>query len=320
MQLDPYGTIAFIPGIICILLAIQWGGATYPWSSARIIVLFVLGGLLIIAFVGIQFWQQENATVPPRIMNNRSIACAFLFVSVIAGSMMTMVYFIPLWFQAIKGVSAVRSGIDTLPMVLSLVTAVIASGIFVSKVGYYVPPMLLGPCFMAVGAGLLTTFKVDTPVAKWIGYQILYGIGLGMGMQQASMAAQAVLPQRDVAIGVSLMFFGQSLGGAVFVAIGEAVFANHLANALRGIPGLDAKAISQVGATQLRSFVKPSDLPTVLVDYNAALTKTFLVALVVGTLGIFPAMGMEWISVKKGHNAPGSKKDESVVSDEPKEV
>lgn len=76
---DPFGTAVFMPAIICLLLALQWGGTRYPWSSGRIIALFVLFGVLIIPFIIIQFIQKENATLPPRIMKQRSVASACFY-------------------------------------------------------------------------------------------------------------------------------------------------------------------------------------------------------------------------------------------------
>lgn len=66
-ELDLLGTAVFIPGIICLLLALQWGGTKHPWSDGRIIALFVLFGIFIIAFVAIQIWKGDAATVPPSI-------------------------------------------------------------------------------------------------------------------------------------------------------------------------------------------------------------------------------------------------------------
>lgn len=212
--------------------------------------------------------------------------------------MITMIYFIPLWFQAIKGVSAVQSGINCLPLVLSLVIAAIMSGGFISKTGWYNPWLFACSTLMSIGAGLITTFQTDTGSSKWIGYQILFGIGLGMGMQQASTAAQAVLAKKDVSTGVSLMFFSQSLGGALFVCIGQAVFENALANELASIAGIDPLLVIMTGATELWNVIAVRDLPAVLVAYNGALSKAFIVALAAASFSIVPALGIEWKNVK----------------------
>lgn len=186
VKLDPVGTAVFLPGIVCLLLALQWGGTTYPWSNARVIVLLILAAILLIAFVYFQFRTGDNATVPIRIISQRSIAAGCYFSIILPGTMFIAIYYLPLWFQAIKGVSAVQSGIDTIPLVLSLVVGSIIAGALTSKTGYYVPQMLVCSVILSIGAGLLTTLKLDTNSAHWIGYQVIFGFGLGFGMQQPS--------------------------------------------------------------------------------------------------------------------------------------
>jgi hypothetical protein len=317
IRLDPLGTLFFLPAMICILLALQWGGVTYPWSSGRIIALFVVGGLALIAFIGIQIWRQETATIPPRIAKQRSIAAGTFFCAFVGGSMITMLYSIAIWFQAIKGTSAVKSGIDTIPMVLSLVVAAILSGGTVRNTGHYVPFMYLSAICMSIGAGLITTFEPDTNHSKWIGYQVLLGFGIGVGMQQGSMAAQNVLKQADVPIGISMMFFAQSFGGAVFVAIGQAIFDNHLSSHLREVPGLDIRSIVNSGATELRKVIPADKLGQVIAIYNEALRKEFIVATAASCCLIFAAAAMEWrqIEVVPRGAAPKAKESSEDVAE-----
>lgn len=85
--------------IICLLLALQWGGSKYPWGEGRIIALFVLFGVLLIAFIAIQFWKQDNATVPPRVLKQRSVASGALFSVTLGAAFFIFVYYLPIWFQ-----------------------------------------------------------------------------------------------------------------------------------------------------------------------------------------------------------------------------
>jgi EmrB/QacA subfamily drug resistance transporter len=298
-QLDPIGTFFFLPGIVCLLLALQWGGSKYAWSNGRIIALLILFAILIIAFIAVQLWKKENATVPPHIMKQRSIISGTWY-SIFAGSaMMLMVYFIPIWFQAIKAASAVKSGIMNLPLVLSLVLSSIITGALVTRFGYYTPFLIGSAIIMSIGAGLITTFTTHTGHAKWIGYQFMFGYGLGMGMQQSSMAAQTCLAKKDVPTGVSLILFAQSMGGAIFVSVGQNVLTNKLVSGLRNVTSLDPETIVNTGATAIRNIVDSKDLPTVLVAYNNALTKVFTVAVAVSCLTFLGVLTMEWKSVKK---------------------
>lgn len=93
--------------------------------------------------------------------------------------------------QVVQGASAVDSGIYTLPLVLSLVVASIIAGGITTKIGYYVPAMLLSPCMLAIGQGLMSTFRVNESSSHWVGYQFIAGFGLGLGMQAPGLASQS---------------------------------------------------------------------------------------------------------------------------------
>ena len=300
VQFDPYGTAVFIPGVVCLLLALQWGGTQYAWSSARVIVLLTLFGLLISFFVFVQFWKRDKATVPPRILRQRSMASASFFAACLGGSFFTFIYFSPIWFQAIKGVSATQSGIMNLPLILGLVVMSIATGGAITAIGYYTPAMYCSTILMSIGAGLLTTFETTTGHSKWIGYQIIYGFGVGFGMQQPIIAAQTVLPLADVPMGTSIIVFTQILGGAIFISVAQNVFSNQLvANLRTAVPNLNPGIVLQTGATNLKDAIPKEFLHGTLIAYNKALTQTWYVGVALACLSCIGAAGMEWKSVKQ---------------------
>ncbi|RAO64648.1 uncharacterized protein BHQ10_000660 [Talaromyces amestolkiae] len=305
-QLDPFGTATFLPGMICLLLALTWGGETYPWNNGRIIALFILSGVLLIAFVLIQAWKGETASVPPRIAKKRTMMAGFFFTFCLGGSMMVVVYYLPVWFQAIKGASAVKSGIMNIPLVLSLVLGSIIAGASVTNLGYFTPFMIAGSVVMSIGAGLLTTFTTTTGHSKWIGYQVILGLGIGMGMQQSSVAAQTILERKDVPTGASIMMLAQSLGGSIFLAVAQTIFTNGLSDNLRTeVQGPDApdiiNSIIAAGATGFRSLpeLTSENLAAILSAYNKALTNTFYVCVGLASASIIGALATEWVSVKK---------------------
>ncbi|KAK3353997.1 major facilitator superfamily domain-containing protein [Lasiosphaeria hispida] len=315
-RLDPLGTTLFLPAIISLLLALQWGGTTHPWRSPTIIALLVLSPTLLLAFVALQLRLRDDATTPPRILAQRSVACGALFAFFTGGALVSMLYCLPVWFQAIKGTSAVQSGIDTIPMVLALVVGAILSGGIITRTGHYLPFMFVSVVLMAVGTGLTTTLGVGSGSGEWIGWQVLFGLGLGAGMQVPTLAAQNVLGKGDVAVGISVMFFANSLGGAVFVCVGQALFVNALAEGLAGVEGVDGKAVLQAGATGLAAVVRPESLAEVLEVYNVSLRKAFVVAVAVSCLMVLPALGMEWRTIKKEEDRKGdSEKGESEKRD-----
>jgi len=294
-RFDLLGTALFVPGIVCLLLAMQWGGTRYAWSSGRIIALFVLFGVLALAFVAVQFWNPERATVHPKILSQRSVSGSTFFIFTLGAAFLTLSYYLPIWFQAVKGVSAVKSGIMNLPMLLGLVISSMLAGAMVTKFGYYTPFMIACSIITSIGAGLTTLFEPDTNHSKWIGYQVILGFGIGLGLQQPAMAVQNVLPLKQVPTATAMVIFAQTLGGAIFVAVAQAAFTNELTDSLAAeAPQIPAAQIIAIGATEVRKAVPEGLVPAVLDAYNSGLTRAFLVATVLSSVTIIGAVVVEW--------------------------
>ncbi|KAM0512021.1 hypothetical protein ACHAPE_009265 [Trichoderma viride] len=299
LRLDPFGTFFFIPSIVSLLLALQWGGSTYAWSNWRIILLFIMFGLCGIGFAAVQILMPKTASLPPKVITQRTMFFGTFFMLFTAGGMMLCVYYIPLWFQTTHGINPVKSGIYTLPLVLSLVVASIMSGFLTQKSGYYTPSLIIGPCIMAIGEGLLSTFKPDTPSSHWIGYQFLTGFGLGFGFQTVNLAIQTVLPKEEIPTGVAILFFAQQLGGAIFVSVGQTILSTLLVSRLSDIPGLDPMMIVNTGATELAKTVPSEFLSAVINAYNYACTRIFIASVALTCASLLCAFGVEFRSIKK---------------------
>ncbi|KAF2405494.1 MFS general substrate transporter [Trichodelitschia bisporula] len=298
-QMDLLGNFFFLPGIISLLLALQWGGSKYEWKSGRIIGLFVVFAILIIAFIAVQIWKQEKATVPPRIIKNRNIWGSAVFAACTGGAFFVFCFYLPIWFQAIKGASAVKSGIMNLPMILGLVVISVIAGGSVSALGYYTPFMYISVVLMSIGAGLLTTLKVNAGHSKWIGYQFVFGAGVGFGMQQPLIAAQTVVALPDVPIATAIMMFSQTLGGSLIISVAQNVFSNQLIkNLARVVPDLPSDIVLKTGATELKHQVPAKFLAGVLSAYNEALSQTFYVGVALSVVGVVGVVAIQWISVK----------------------
>lgn len=209
------------------------------------------------------------------------------------------VYYLPIWFQAIKGDSPIHSGIQLLAFTLAMVVATIFSGIMTGKIGYYTPFLIVGICLVTIGTGLLNTLHTDTPISQLIGFQILCGLGFGACNQAPNLAAQTVLKRDETSIGVSLMFFGTTLFGAIFVSVGQNMLDGRLAKGLRGIINISPQEIENAGVTGLLSIIPSEQHTAALQVYNSALRMCFRVAVIMSSIAIFGALTMEWRSVKK---------------------
>ncbi|KAJ7446316.1 major facilitator superfamily domain-containing protein [Mycena latifolia] len=296
---DPWGTLAFVPAVVALLLALQWGGSKYPWNSARIMALLVVFAVFTILFVRIQLWKQDLATIPPRILKRRSIWSGALYAFCIGAAFIIVTFYLPIWFQAIRGVSAEKSGIDNLPVILSLVAASIIAGAVITRVGYYTPFLILSAILTAVGTGLLCTLTVASDHTKWLPFEVLCGLGVGFGMQQPMLAAQTVLDLKDVPIGVAIIMFSQTMGSALFISIAQNVFTSKLVSGLVAtVPGVSPSLVLSTGATSLKDAIAPEFLSGVLLVYNQAVVAAFYVATAMASLALVGALVIEWRNIK----------------------
>ncbi|KAE8139232.1 major facilitator superfamily domain-containing protein [Aspergillus pseudotamarii] len=314
-QLDLIGASLLIPAIVCLLLALQWGGNKYPWNSSRVIGLFVGFGLMIIIFTFSQIKLGDRATLPPGILKRRSVLSATMFALFFGGAFFLLVYYVPIFFQSVKGSSAMKSGIQLLPLMLATVISSVLVGAFVTAVGYYTPFLIGSTAIAAVGTGLITTYSVDISTGKWIGYQILVGAGVGAGFQIPMTAVQTVLPPEDIPVGTAAVMFFQTLGGALFIAVGQSVFQNGLIDGIREYaPTVDPRAIVGAGATEMRHVLATlgqlDQLDAVIRAYMSGLRDAYRVSLALALVALVASCFLEWKSVKK--TGQGSKNDVAV--------
>lgn len=191
----------------------------------------------------------------------------------------------------------------------------------VQKFGWYNPFMIASSIILPVGAGLLCTFTPTSRPAQWIGFQVVYGIGLGLGMQQVSvssqdfycvslrtanpkrpqpaLAVQTNLPKKDQPTAISTIMFAQSLGPAIFLSVAQNLLVNKLASGLSSIQGLDVHSVTSIGATEFRNTVPASLLPRVIDVYNAGIVDVFYLATATACCLAIATAFMPWKNLKK---------------------
>lgn len=198
-----------------------------------------------------------------------------------------------------KGASAITSGVMNIPMVISFVIASLLGGILTTITGHYVPLVYLAVILLSIGSGLLTTLSVDAGPAKWIGYQVIFGAGVGFGLQTSLTAPNSSLETKDISIGMATILFSENLIGAIAVSVAQNVFTNELVqNLSRSVGDIDPGVILRAGALQIKGLVPEELLGDVLVAYNGALMRTLHVCVGLACCSVLGAVWLEWLSVK----------------------
>ena len=82
LQLDFPGLFVAVASLVCLTLALEWGGTARPWSDGSVIACLVVCVFLTGVFVAIQIWQGERAMIPLYIITNRVIwiNCLYVFL------------------------------------------------------------------------------------------------------------------------------------------------------------------------------------------------------------------------------------------------
>ena len=172
-EIDYVGAVLTLGAFASRIMAILFGGITYPWNSGRIIGLFVCSGILFI-MLGIQqlytiFTTASRRIFPVEFFKSRTILILFAMTSASGTAFFIPIYMIPIFFQFTRTDTALEAGIRLLPFILLMVFAVIGNGAILSAYGYYMPWYSLGGILVITGGALMYAIDVDTSVARVYG-------------------------------------------------------------------------------------------------------------------------------------------------------
>lgn len=275
-KLDLIGFAIFAPAAIQLLLALQWGGVKFAWNSAKIIGLFCGAGGTFIVFLIWNYYKGDAAMIPFSMVRQKIVWASCLTYGFVMGSLFCMSYYLPIYFQGVKGASPTMSGVYILPSVLSHVFSGVGAGILIGKVGYYLPFSLIGSILLAISSGILSTLSPATSTGRWIGYQIIAGAGRGLGMQVPIIAVQNSLPPAQIPAAMALTAFSQSFFGALFLSFSDTIFTNSLKTLVpKYAPSVDPQTVINAGASGVRAVAQGLNLAGVLVAYAKSVDRVF---------------------------------------------
>ncbi|KAG1143081.1 hypothetical protein G6F38_007300 [Rhizopus arrhizus] len=165
-RVDYIGTVIVLAFSTLFLLALNFGGQTFPWKSAAVIVPLVLSVLLVGLLMVVEKRFVKEPLMPPRLFRNRSVV-SVLFVNWFYGmSFFAAVYYLPVYFQVVRNDSAMWSGIRLIPMQLVLCVTSTLTGFTISKTGVYRPMICIGMGLMTLWIGLTTLYDQTTPFSR----------------------------------------------------------------------------------------------------------------------------------------------------------
>lgn len=288
LQMDPIGIILVMGLVTCFILALQYGGQVYSWNSSIVIGLLVAFGIICMLFATWEYFQADRAMVSKRLISQRVYFASSFFAFCFTGAYLLVVYYLPIYFQSIDNSSPLESGIRNLPLILSMTVSTIIGGTILSTTDIH--PVIIkigGATVTSVATGLIYTLENGSSSGKWIGYQILGGIGWGLAYQIPIIMGQAAADVNDIAEVTAVILFFQMLGGSFVLSAAQSAFVNVMANNLREhAPTIDPVEVIATGATEIRERFSQNQIPAIIEAYMSGLKISFAIGLGIACLAL----------------------------------
>jgi EmrB/QacA subfamily drug resistance transporter len=263
-DIDYLGAAFLAAGVTALILMLTWGGTQYAWGSATIIGLGIGAIILLAIFVMVE-GRAAEPVMPMRLFKNSIFRTSFATSAMVGFAMFGAITFLPLFLQVVHGASPTSSGLQLLPIMVTLLICSIVSGRRISATGRYRRFPIIGTALIAVSLFLFSFVGVHTPY--WVGaiFMALLGAGLGLTMQVLVLAVQNAVQYSDLGAATSLATFARSIGGSIGVAVFGSVFNNRLAaNLPKHIPQVALRALHGTSVAANPAQVK--DLPALVRD------------------------------------------------------
>ena len=295
-RVDWAGNAVLIAAVSSILLALTWAGTKYPWINWHVILPLVAGALGLVLFVLIQLsGYVGEPTMPRELFSSRTPVAVFAMAFFHGLILVYVIYFLPVYFQAVKLSSPTRSGVQIFPIATTIAPAAAIAGVLVTLYGRYRIFHYLGWTLMSLGCGLFVLLKPGSSTGAWVSCQLLFGLGNGMVYNTMIPPLLASLGPGLIATATATWSFSRAFGSIWGIAIPSAIFNSRIdslvATRIRSLDAQLATELSNGGAYQraTASFVRGlSDniRPIVIGVYSDALQTVWGVSIAFVVIGL----------------------------------
>ncbi|KAH9962027.1 major facilitator superfamily domain-containing protein [Lactifluus volemus] len=227
-KMDFIGNILITGSITSVVIGLTWGGVRYPWSSSHVLVPLIFGLVGLGLFVIYEFYFCKPPVVPILFRLEWTGASGYLQNFIMAVVLASLSYWYAVFFEACKEKSPTSAGIDLFGLSYSISLIAIVAGVAVKKTGKYIIPTYVGWVLMVVGAGILTTLRADSSMAKAVGFQLVIGGAVGIIYVVSLFPILASIPVTQTAPAMALFTFSRNFGYIWGVTVGGAILQNEL--------------------------------------------------------------------------------------------
>jgi EmrB/QacA subfamily drug resistance transporter len=282
--LDYRGMALLSASLTAALLVMTWGGTTYAWDSVEIVTLGILSVTLLLGFVAVER-RAADPIIPLHLFRERVFSLGSVGLMLLSMGLFGVIAFLPLFLQAVIGMSATSSGETLIPLMAGLVLTIMVSGLLLRRTGCR-PWLLVGPPLTALGLVLLSTLHPGSTQLEAVAFLVLAGAGMGAVFSNYVVAAQNVMDRKETGVVTSTMSLFRSLGGAIGVTIMGSILNSRMAVELADrLPAGAAAFLPAMDATGMGGLLlspQASMFPTEVLEalrWSLSSSITYLMAL-----------------------------------------
>lgn len=198
LQADYASFVLLMPGTITFLCGLQIGAENLDFSNTKVIALLAVGAALIVLFIVVEVFVVKHNPIFPR-----SFMCSVTNVAVMVGQFMmgitynALIYFIPLYFQVVKGDNAIKAALELLSFIIAGVVGGFLSGIITRVTGHYKYLMWVSGAISIAGIFLIHSCTITTSNTIFYIYLAIFGFGCGIMMNSLVIAGQATVSEKQ---------------------------------------------------------------------------------------------------------------------------
>lgn len=279
---DNAGSLLLVIAVSTLVLGMNLGGNVLPWSSPIVIAALSIAAISTIWLLYIE--KHAYRPVMPLVLISTRPRGNLIYSNFFANiGYNTLLFNIPLFFQAVKLESAASSGFRIGPAFIFSTTIAVATGFVINATGRMKPLLTLGGILSLLGSILLCFVRPS--FNAWIATLFLIPVSSGQGFNfpATSVAILSVSTQADQAVTTSSLSLFRSLGQVMGVAISSLILQNSLSaylwNSVSGDNAEKSAIILRVRKS-VHAIVElgPKHQREVIAAYAAALQMTFVLA------------------------------------------
>ncbi|KAI0118386.1 major facilitator superfamily domain-containing protein [Nemania sp. FL0031] len=227
-RFDWFGSLFFVGATTSFLIPLTWGGVQYPWASWRTLFPLILGAVSILAFCLFERYWVKQPIINVGLLGNYEMAYSLVATAINSAVVYAVLYFLPLYFEAVQGFDPILSGVALFPATFTVAPLSIVAGVVISKRGEYRWVTWIGWGISTLGLGVMTLLDVGTSDVKWFFLTFTTGIGLGLLYTALAIINQAAATEKLLTFAISMFIFFRMLGQCLGVAISGVVFQNQM--------------------------------------------------------------------------------------------